>query len=299
MDGVAFYRVHVPSNVRGALQPGNLSYCVLVKRGEVQLEIGTPNLHRLKLREGDAVAISGLATHAFSRDGAGDTHATLVSRAMTEDLAEVPDLIVGVVRNEMLSVGSMMAGPIVIRAATDTRLSRQIWRATEMLEDEYRFGALPDQPFVVRRIAELMLIIMLRQSLSTRPGASVEGAGEAGRRRIAAALSALLDAAGKGWDLNSLARAAGMSRSRFAESFKSVTGQTPAHVIVRLRLADAAQQLMSSGVTVEAAAEAAGYASSAAFVRAFRREYGETPARWRRNAATSADGLYDSPSSRR
>jgi AraC-like DNA-binding protein len=39
---------------------------------------------------------------------------------------------------------------------------------------------------------------------------------------------------------------------------------------------------------VESAAEEAGYSSSAAFVRAFQREFGETPARWRRRRSGGA-----------
>lgn len=299
MDGVAFYRAHVPADVRGTLEPGNLSYCIMVKKGAVTLEIGTPSLGRIDLNEGDAVAISGLATHAFLLKGASEHSMALEARAMTDEVGDAPDLIVGVVRNEMLAVGSMMSGPIVIRAKTDAQASRQLWRVADMLEEEYRLGAQPDQPLVIRRLAELMLVTMLRQSLRDQPDAMSDATGMAPRRRISVALAALLDAAGKGWNLNSLARAAGMSRSRFAENFKAATGQTPAHVIVRLRLADAAQRLMGSGITVEEAAEAAGYASAAAFVRAFRREYGETPARWRRQAGTAVDGLYATLPNRR
>lgn len=299
MDGVAFYRAHVPPGVRGTLEPGNLSYCIMVKTGSVTLEIGTPSLTRIDLGKGDAVAISGLTTHAFFRDAPGADSVALEARPMSQEVGKTPDLIVGVVRNEMLAVGSMMSGPIVIRARRDAHASRQLWRAADMLEDEYRLGAQPDQPLVIRRLAELMLVTMLRQSLKDQPDSAAETTGTAPRRRISTALATLLEAAGRGWDLNSLARAAGMSRSRFAESFKATTGQTPAHVIVRLRLADAAQRLMGSGITIEEAADAAGYGSAAAFVRAFRREYGETPARWRRQARTAVDGLYAALPNRR
>jgi AraC-like DNA-binding protein len=49
-----------------------------------------------------------------------------------------------------------------------------------------------------------------------------------------------------------------------------------------MRLTAAARRLTSAALSVEAAASEAGYGSSAAFVRAFQREFGETPARWRR-----------------
>ncbi len=80
-----------------------------------------------------------------------------------------------------------------------------------------------------------------------------------------------------------------MSRTRFAEEFKLVTGQTPARIISRLRLTAIARRIASLSLSVEAAAEEAGYSSSAAFVRAFQREFGETPARWRRARAPRQD----------
>ena len=50
-----------------------------------------------------------------------------------------------------------------------------------------------------------------------------------------------------------------------------------------------ARRIAGTTLSVEAAAEEAGYSSSAAFVRAFQREFGETPARWRRARALADD----------
>jgi len=96
-------------------------------------------------------------------------------------------------------------------------------------------------------------------------------------------INAFLRAPELPWTLADLAKAAGMSRTRFAEEFKMVTGQTPARIISRLRLTTIARRIENTTLSVEAAAEEAGYSSSAAFVRAFQREFGETPARWRRS----------------
>ena len=81
-----------------------------------------------------------------------------------------------------------------------------------------------------------------------------------------------------------------MSRTRFAEEFKLVTGQTPARIVSRLRLTAIARRIASTTLSVETAAEEAGYSSSAAFVRAFHREFGETPARWRRGRTSRDTG---------
>jgi AraC-like DNA-binding protein len=61
-----------------------------------------------------------------------------------------------------------------------------------------------------------------------------------------------------------------------------------------MRLTAVARQLATAPpLSIDAAAEAAGYGSSAAFVRAFQREFGETPARWRRHRIARSQ---DSPS---
>ena len=74
-----------------------------------------------------------------------------------------------------------------------------------------------------------------------------------------------------------------MSRTRFIEEFKALTGWTPGRLISRLRFAEARRRMLIENLCVEAAAEIAGYSSAEAFVRAFQRQYGVTPARWRRN----------------
>jgi AraC-like DNA-binding protein len=48
-----------------------------------------------------------------------------------------------------------------------------------------------------------------------------------------------------------------------------------------LRLRHAAAHLLQGNPTVMTAARAAGYDSEASFIRAFSREYGSPPARWR------------------
>lgn len=54
--------------------------------------------------------------------------------------------------------------------------------------------------------------------------------------------------------------------------------------LARWRLALAAQSLRTGGEAIVRIAEHAGYASEAAFSRAFRRAFGVLPAAWRRAA---------------
>ncbi|MFA7637732.1 MAG: AraC family transcriptional regulator [Parvibaculum sp.] len=285
MDGVEFFRTFAGQSERRVLEPGNFSYCALLQRGNLNIEVDYPRNTRIRLQERDVIAVSGLAHHSFSsgnRCGAAKSFARCDMPERRPDVAA--ELIIGVVPNEALALGSLMVGPILIRPGEHSDLSRQVWQAAEMLETEYASGDTLDRTLVVRRLAEIMLINMTRRLMRDRVDETPRRAGSGTEKQIMQALDIFFEMPNKRWDLVALSRAAGMSRTRFAETFKAVTGQTPARVLNRLRLATVARRMAAEDLPVEAAAEAAGYRSAAAFVRAFQREHGETPARWRRRS---------------
>jgi AraC-like DNA-binding protein len=204
--------------------------------------------------------------------------------------------VLGVAPNEVLALGSLTLGPVVVRPAEHPDLSRRLWGAVDMIEDEYAGASWIDRNLVIRRLAEIMTINIVRCSLAghRKPGQP----GAPASRYVTQAINAFLRAPEQPWTLVELARAAGMSRTRFAQEFKLVTGQTPGRIVTRMRLTAVARQLATEPLSVEAAAEQAGYSSSAAFVRAFQREFGETPARWRRRHPGAEEGDARSPARR-
>jgi AraC-like DNA-binding protein len=286
MDGVFFYRASLEGAFVKTLEPGNVSHCVMVRRGHLRLELDFPVPTSIELGPGDAVAVSGLATHLF-KSGRVSQHTIAkefdrLPLDSTKAQREI-ELIVGSAPNEALALGSLMIGPIHVKAAQYPDLSRRLWRAVEMIEDEYADdNHWVDRNLVIRRLAEIMLVNMSRRALADGSAADNQP-GATAQRQILHAINAFFEAPEKVWTLRNLAHVAGMSRTRFAEEFRLVTGQTPARIISRLRLTAIAHRLSSAAISIEAAAEEAGYGSSAAFVRAFQREFGETPARWRRD----------------
>jgi AraC-like DNA-binding protein len=285
MDGVSFFRTRIDGPFVKSLDPGNFSYCVMVRSGRIRVETDFPVRTEIEVGAGDTVAVSGLAPHTLSSSLApkaktpGRFEREQLDRNATK--ADV-ELVIGTAPNESLALGSLMVGPIVVRAREQPGLSRRLWRAVEMLEDEYADESWIDRNLVIRRLAEIMLVNMSRALLAHRESLPGEARGEIADAQVMKAITAFFSAPGKAWTLPDLARAAGMSRTRFAETFKLVTGQTPKRIISRMRLTAIARRLSSAALSVERAAEEAGYGSSAAFVRAFQREFGETPARWRR-----------------
>lgn len=290
MDGVYFVRANVNGPFAKALDPGNYAYCVMVAAGHLRLETDFPAARDFALGPGDCVAVGGLTPHLFRAGVPAPTHAQggFETRPMTDrDESGDVRLIVGVAPSEALALGALMVGPIVVRARQHPDLARRLWRAAEMLDDEYADDSWIDRNLVIRRVAEIMLINMSRRVFAERREASADARAPASGQ-VMMAINAFFRAPQSGWTLNGLAKAAGMSRTRFAEEFKRVTGQTPARIVARLRLTAVARRLETESLSVEAAASEAGYSSAAAFVRAFQREFGETPARWRQRRAARA-----------
>ena len=84
--------------------------------------------------------------------------------------------------------------------------------------------------------------------------------------------------------LAELARTAGLSRYHFLRTFKSVTGITPHQWLLRGRLRDAAQRLVTSRAPVTDIALDVGFEDLSNFIRSFRAEFGVSPSRYRASA---------------
>jgi AraC-like DNA-binding protein len=88
------------------------------------------------------------------------------------------------------------------------------------------------------------------------------------------------------WTVETLARAAGTSRSVLAERFQQLVGSAPMEYLTQWRMLLAANLLCRSNAPLARIAEDIGYQTDTAFIRAFRREYGVPPAAWRRQQST-------------
>ena len=87
------------------------------------------------------------------------------------------------------------------------------------------------------------------------------------------------------WTVAELARQTGLSRTVFSERFRHFLGEPPMAYLTRWRLQLAARALTATSHGVAQIASEVGYESEAAFNRAFKREFGLPPARYRRDKA--------------
>jgi transcriptional regulator GlxA family with amidase domain len=74
-----------------------------------------------------------------------------------------------------------------------------------------------------------------------------------------------------------LARRACMCPNHFSKVFKSVFGEPPSDFVQNLRLNEARRRLSKRQKTLRTVSESVGFASSAAFQRAFERKFGSRP----------------------
>src|SRR6266849_884287 len=87
------------------------------------------------------------------------------------------------------------------------------------------------------------------------------------------------------WTVETLAAAAGMSRSAFALRFKELVGETPLEYLTNWRMHKATGLLQEDDKKLFEIAKSVGYDSDAAFSKAFKRVLGVAPREYRRSAA--------------
>ncbi|GAB3232478.1 AraC family transcriptional regulator [Glycomyces halotolerans] len=135
--------------------------------------------------------------------------------------------------------------------------------------------------FAVRQYSQLLLLEVLRAYIDQTqlpPGWLRVLTDE----RLRPAVSLMHAEPGRPWGLEELARAAAMSRTSFAERFRTVAGVPPLSYLNRWRMLLAQRALRDGDVRVGSLAFELGYGSESAFSTAFKREVGESPLRYRR-----------------
>jgi len=96
--------------------------------------------------------------------------------------------------------------------------------------------------------------------------------------RISRTLDAVHETPGAPWTLESMAKAAGQSRTAFAERFRRIMGQAPHEYLTQWRMQIARQLLLETSTPIIDIAERVGYQSESSFGRVFKRCIGHTPA---------------------
>lgn len=140
----------------------------------------------------------------------------------------------------------------------------------------------PGSQAVLCKLSELLFVDAVR---SYADGLTDQGAGLlAGLkdRYVSHALALMHQQPGSDWTLDTLAHQLGTSRTTLADHFVQHMGKTPMQYLSEWRLRLAADKLASGDHAIKTIAADAGFNSSTAFSRAFKRELGVSPGEWRR-----------------
>lgn len=145
----------------------------------------------------------------------------------------------------------------------------------------------PGGEAVLERMTELMFVEALRRYVDTLPAGETGWLAGLGDAAVGRALALLHGRPAEPWTLERLGEAAAVSRSTLHERFVHFLGQPPMQYLAQWRMQLATRLLAEPGASkVAAVAEAVGYASEAAFSRAFKKCVGLSPAAWREDEAS-------------
>lgn len=134
---------------------------------------------------------------------------------------------------------------------------------------------------LMSRLSETLLVEAVRnyaqESEDTRVG-WLKGAADP---QIGRALALIHGNIRAPWSNESLAKEVGMSRSAFVDRFSEIVGMPPIRYLTSWRLNHARLNLRETRMPIGRLSDQIGYGSEEAFSRAFKREFGMSPAQWR------------------
>jgi len=134
---------------------------------------------------------------------------------------------------------------------------------------------------LLSRLSELLFVEAMRHYSLTAADQDAGWLKGVADPQIGRALAAIHKDIASPWSAESLAGEVSMSRSAFVDRFTTLTGMPPIRYLTLWRLQMARRGLRETRKTIEQIAQQVGYGSAEAFSRAFKREFGMSPAQWR------------------
>lgn len=144
---------------------------------------------------------------------------------------------------------------------------------------------------ILARLADVLTATLIRTWVEHGCGDTTGWIAAVRNPEVGRVLAAIHLQPDRDWNIASLARLMGASRSGFAERFLRVVGETPARYVARVRMHQA-RQWLRDGERVATVAERLGYDAEASFSRAFKRIIGTPPSHFRKNGGEGG-GIRD------
>lgn len=181
----------------------------------------------------------------------------------------------------------LRALPSLVRITDDNRARRPWLNHVLQLLVEQVFNNNPGSISAVTRLTEIVFIEAIRFVGDEAPELQrlMEAFSDV---RIGRAIASIHSDPARPWTVDSLAQEAGMSRTRFAKRFQEMVGIGPISYLTEWRLQRAVAAVTTTKRPIGVIAHTCGYASPAAFTRAFAERFGRTPNQFRTPADARA-----------
>lgn len=270
-------------------------WCITFPRGAAHfyfvesgtMWVKTSGAEPIKINQGDMVLLPHGTGHLICTDPATPAIeiGSLISEHFDRDKSVLEyggdgvqsHLISGLFHFEGSSLAALMAAlPLVVHLPCEGGKTPDWLHALTHFLLKESHEVEPGSSLMISRLIDLLVIRTLRTWAASQK--SIGGwVGALGDERIGRALSAIHASPYHPWTVKGLASISAMSRSIFAERFKERVGEAPLHYINRLKLTLAADMLSGGNMRVTQVAHRIGYASDAAFSRAFKAQFGYAP----------------------
>lgn len=135
---------------------------------------------------------------------------------------------------------------------------------------------------IISRLMEMLFIQAIRHQCNMKSNPGIPFLVAITDNRLGLAIEAMHEYPQRAWTLTQLAELSSMSRGRFARRFKDVLGQSPMQYLTGWRLQKARRLLKESGLSIAEVGFRSGYQSLPSFTRRFGKQFGISPAAFRK-----------------
>lgn len=274
-EGVFVFESHHRPGFRMAVERHAFLELFYVLEGAGAFEIGE---RHYPCRRGDLIAVPAGLPHRIDDDPTGPL--ALYGIAISPEVVQGESDLLRVLPAGRLPVGGLLA----TRVRSD--LKRLLFEQTH---------APRGSRTLIRGLTLHLLALLARAAAVAEPlrrgSAVTTPCRQALERYVAELPTRFLEAT----DLDAAADELGMSRRRFTQLFRQITGTSWAAYLTKLRMDYACRLLTESSRSILSTAFECGYDDLSIFYRVFRRHTGMTPRRWREHSRGAASRSPEKP----
>ena len=289
-----------PWCVSGRISPNDCKPFLVAPRYVIASHFVASGRMRLRPEGGDAIEVNEGELILLPQNSAHVFGSELVPAAVpARDIMQMPEKggLARIVHGGGGETTQVLCGflgsdtpfsPLLSALPPVLKLNVRATAAGAWMESSFRYAASqiaagePGSTTVITKLSELLFVEAVSQFVASLP--EERRGWLAGLRdpQLGRALALMHARPTETWTAEALALEVGMSRSAFADRFSAVVGQPPMQYLTMWRMHLAAQSLREGRRSVAQVGAAIGYESEAAFSRAFKRQFGQSPGSWRK-----------------